>query len=122
MKLSIDVTLEDERGERAVVKARIERHREEVAGDSEASLVAEVQHDPGNGDPEFITVTVDDIDLTKINMLGVVAEALNTVPLHHQLREGDYSEVEPPLFRDRRDFGESMRKLLRLPRRGDTVE
>lgn len=122
MKLNINVTLEDERGERAVVKARVERHREEVAGDSEASFIAEIQHDPGNGDPEFFTVAVDDIDLSSINMLGLIAEALNTIPMHHQTAKGDYSEVEPPLFRDRREFGESMRRLLHLPKRGDTVE
>lgn len=122
MKLNIEVTLTDDIGERAVLKGRIERHREDVAKDAEASFVAEWQVDRGDGDPVLFTTTVDLFDLTQLNMAALVAEALNEIPMDYQKSEGDYSEVEQPLPRDRSLFGEAARRLLHLPKAWNQVE
>lgn len=122
MELNIDVALVDERGERRVVKGRVIRHRADVAGDSEASFLIEWQIDKGDGDPTFLTTTVDLFDLTKLNHAALVAEALNGLPIDEQTRTGDYTEVEPPLFRNRSEFGRPLRELLHLPKRWNGLE
>lgn len=122
MQVNIEVSMADEIGERAILKGRIERHREDVAGVEEASFVAEWQIDRGDGDPVLFTTTVDAVDTTKLNVAGLVAEAMNGIPLEHQKCHGDYSEVEPPLFRDRSLFGEAARRLLHLPKAWNQVE
>lgn len=122
MQINIDVTMTDELGERAIVKGRIERHREELAGETEASFIAEWQIDRGDGDPALFTTVIDGFDTTKLNIAAVAAEAMNGIPIDQQALRGDYSEVEPPLFRDRNLFGEAAKRLLHLPKGRNKVE
>lgn len=122
MELNIDVTLDDGVSVRRVVKGRLQRHREDVAGDTEASFIIEWQIDKGDGDPTFLTTTVDLFDLTRLNHAALIAEALNGLPIGEQARTGDYTEVEPPLFRNRSEFGRPLRELLHLPKRGNRLE
>lgn len=98
MKLNVTAELVDDAGTRTVIKGRIERHREDVAGDSEASFFAEWQFDRGDGDADLFTSVLDDVDLTKLNAPAVVAEMLNDLPVDVFARTGDYQPRELPMW------------------------
>lgn len=112
MKLNVTAELVDDAGTRTVIKGRIERHREDVAGDSEASFFAEWQFDQGDGDAVMFTSTVDNLDISLLNAPAIVAEALNGIDPSMFSRTGDYQPRELPTWLE----------LMRGRKRRNTLE
>lgn len=98
MRITIRAEIEDDEGTHTILKGRIDRHREDVAGDSEASFIGEWQLDRGDGDAVLVVTTVDDFDWSSLNAIALIAEAVNEVDIGHQVRKGDYAHPPEPTW------------------------
>lgn len=98
MRIEIKAEISDEDGSHTILKGRIDRHREDVAGDDEASFFAEWQLDQGDGDATLLVTHVDDFSWDKLNAVALIAEAINEIDVRHQLRTGDYDPPAEPTW------------------------
>lgn len=112
MKLNVKAEIVTDDGTQTVLKGKIERHREDVAGDTEASFFCEWQFDQGDGDAVMFTSTIDNFDITLLNAPAIIAEALNGIDPFMFSRTGDYQPRELPTWLE----------LMRGRKRRNTLE